>query len=835
MVRKAAANCLPYLIYIDSHQIPPSASNMVRYSPFSVNQSSVKVAVNRDSSSNSRIQTNVPSTIPPKGDGFFQAQSPHSRVASKTNERQKRLAPFEEKNSPLTSPHRSTAPLTPNLKNDFLMLQQTQHWGANRALHQAACPRDQLAIPHTTTTLGQYSPSANRVLDQVTRLDIHEVPRVSLVNNTTDYHSIYDPLDISSRPWDASYPSSAKMQKQQEQHIRPFLQDAPNPVRLLPQTYRATSANNDLQPYGQPPVSQKRKHIEMIDLTQDDPRPHKKLQTATFRTGNLNRLDKLWDNNVQQMCNVKDLQQKSTLYTKVGVVMAPMVPRSGAPMHHQPQRPPILPQIAHQFDPLPPTNSHSQAKVNSYLEKGTRSISGVILPDRFQFSDHIIKPLLYRSAKNGPYDPQSIAKSILLATNSHPTEKGLNFHLRRLRRYEAVNDSSDLSTFRWDLVDPKPVAGSQQATNGQQFLAMPPTGPNNGYQQLPIHSSQLRHGTFPANVNAIPSRPNEQRQVSSNGSSTVISSAIPSRDGMDSRLSKLGDGHVPLPNTTGPIQPPKQSSTASTSRDGWPSDPGVSYYSSPRPKTTSTSKIAVEIRSPAFQSVATSTAPKKRGRPIKSTEASLSVQPVPKKRGRPFRDPEAAAAATAKKARVAAGGLPKKRGRPFKIPHDMDDIPLRDPKFLVFKCEWSGCSAELHNIEVLRLHLVTAHGKKIHSSALSCLWSRCGRSSIEKSKKIHDDSMKTREESTNHPNPRREKVTVRLPKDYYETVKDVCRPLDKHPIFTKESKPANTVAKTLQRFEFKNQQEWEAHLEEAHLFPYAWHMGDGPKGTLNSM
>jgi len=60
-------------------------------------------------------------------------------------------------------------------------------------------------------------------------------------------------------------------------------------------------------------------------------------------------------------------------------------------------------------------------------------------------------------------------------------------------------------------------------------------------------------------------------------------------------------------------------------------------------------------------------------------------------------------------------------------------------------------------------------------------------------------------------------------------------PLDKHPIFTKESKPANTVAKTLQRFEFKNQQEWEAHLEEAHLFPYAWHMGDGPKGTLNSM
>ncbi|KAJ5488513.1 hypothetical protein N7539_003403 [Penicillium diatomitis] len=53
------------------------------------------------------------------------------------------------------------------------------------------------------------------------------------------------------------------------------------------------------------------------------------------------------------------------------------------------------------------------------------------------------------------YDPKTIARDILIAAGRHPQEKSLNHHLEPLRRrFKAVDGNSDLTTFRWDLVDP---------------------------------------------------------------------------------------------------------------------------------------------------------------------------------------------------------------------------------------------------------------------------------------------------------------------------------------------------------------------------------------------
>ncbi|KAI1949062.1 hypothetical protein LOZ57_002427 [Ophidiomyces ophidiicola] len=53
------------------------------------------------------------------------------------------------------------------------------------------------------------------------------------------------------------------------------------------------------------------------------------------------------------------------------------------------------------------------------------------------------------------YDPKTIARDILIAAGRHPTEQPLNYHLFRLREsFEAVENNSNLRTFRWDLVDP---------------------------------------------------------------------------------------------------------------------------------------------------------------------------------------------------------------------------------------------------------------------------------------------------------------------------------------------------------------------------------------------
>ncbi|MCJ1248930.1 hypothetical protein MMC30_006151 [Trapelia coarctata] len=57
--------------------------------------------------------------------------------------------------------------------------------------------------------------------------------------------------------------------------------------------------------------------------------------------------------------------------------------------------------------------------------------------------------------KKSAYNPKTIARDILITMGVHPTEKPLNWHLNALRRnFRQVTGSSDLSTFRWDLVDP---------------------------------------------------------------------------------------------------------------------------------------------------------------------------------------------------------------------------------------------------------------------------------------------------------------------------------------------------------------------------------------------
>ncbi|KAJ5611327.1 hypothetical protein N7510_008046 [Penicillium lagena] len=53
------------------------------------------------------------------------------------------------------------------------------------------------------------------------------------------------------------------------------------------------------------------------------------------------------------------------------------------------------------------------------------------------------------------YDPATIARDVLINSGKHPTEKFLNEHLKPLRKnFDFVDYYSDLSTFRWDIVDP---------------------------------------------------------------------------------------------------------------------------------------------------------------------------------------------------------------------------------------------------------------------------------------------------------------------------------------------------------------------------------------------
>lgn len=80
----------------------------------------------------------------------------------------------------------------------------------------------------------------------------------------------------------------------------------------------------------------------------------------------------------------------------------------------------------------------------------------------------IVKPLkMEDTTEKTEYNPATIARDILIATGRHPTEAPLNRHLFRLRdTFLFLDYTSDLDSFRWDLVDPTPA--SQTAPRGPQ-------------------------------------------------------------------------------------------------------------------------------------------------------------------------------------------------------------------------------------------------------------------------------------------------------------------------------------------------------------------------------
>ncbi|KAJ9255139.1 hypothetical protein DTO195F2_6355 [Paecilomyces variotii] len=89
----------------------------------------------------------------------------------------------------------------------------------------------------------------------------------------------------------------------------------------------------------------------------------------------------------------------------------------------------------------------------------------------------IVKPINKMEAlRRKYYNPKTIARDVLIAAGRHPTERPLNSHLQGLQEiFSAVDFTSDMGTFRWDLVDP----GGPPApvVEPEDILLLPPNFP----------------------------------------------------------------------------------------------------------------------------------------------------------------------------------------------------------------------------------------------------------------------------------------------------------------------------------------------------------------------
>lgn len=98
--------------------------------------------------------------------------------------------------------------------------------------------------------------------------------------------------------------------------------------------------------------------------------------------------------------------------------------------------------------------------LSSVVEENRESVEPVCKPsgrDTLLQKD-IVRPMHKRrdAVRRSKYNSDTIARDFLLAVGNHPNMDPLNAHLDILRkRFRAVNLESNMSTFRWDLVDPE--------------------------------------------------------------------------------------------------------------------------------------------------------------------------------------------------------------------------------------------------------------------------------------------------------------------------------------------------------------------------------------------
>ncbi|KAJ2895504.1 hypothetical protein MKZ38_006407 [Zalerion maritima] len=223
--------------------------------------------------------------------------------------------------------------------------------------------------------------------------------------------------------------------------------------------------------------------------------------------------------------------------------------------------------------------------------------------------------------------------------------------------------------------------------------------------------------------------------------------------------------------------------------------------------------------------------PKKRGRPKGSTVANILARHhstavgTARRPGRPPKDANSYAfspwASHHHRNRIGRGGtgavragVQKKRGRPAFVPKSARQYYLEsksDAPFVTHPCLWEGCKAELMNLETLRRHVGVVHGPP----PLDSDWAL--RSGSEDSGGSEGTSRSSAGRGSGH--MRRSWSRSRSEESEEPPMILGCR----------WGKCAS-VPERRQRT-WTDVEEWEKHVEEEHLIPYSWHLGDGVKNT----
>lgn len=371
----------------------------------------------------------------------------------------------------------------------------------------------------------------------------------------------------------------------------------------------------------------------------------------------------------------------------------------------------------------------------------------------------------HRALRRSTYNSRTIARDVLLSTGRHPEMRHLNAHLDQLRTaFQSLNHLApiDLSTFRWDVVDPGGAAPGSGAAHANDLTEEADAGFEADADESDTDS-----------VLGSPHRRVAQVAVAVNGGTSA--SAGP---------------HTP---GTGPPQPKKKGrpriydsdppARRHTGRN--PPGSGVMNSSKPPPQSTGGAPSSTPRTGGGYAALRNAQSPagepvKHRGRPVGWRKYMQKNPPAGGSSGTP--------STGNKVAQKQRGGAAESKK------------PIPEPKYQVYHCRWtrvpfSGadgfdppgpdgsfkeCKAELHNLATLRRHVQKVHGKADEESGRwKCHWEGCGRA-----------------------------VAVR-------------------------DGPRTTSR--IEAVSCRDGEEWKDHVEDEHIKPVAWELGDGPKGGVSDV
>ncbi|KAI9713271.1 MAG: hypothetical protein M1820_001258 [Bogoriella megaspora] len=308
-------------------------------------------------------------------------------------------------------------------------------------------------------------------------------------------------------------------------------------------------------------------------------------------------------------------------------------------------------------------------------------------------ADNIIKPLdKAKALRKSTYNPKTIARDILLATGRHAEMYALNAHLEGLQKFKMVDATSDLSTFRWDLVDPGDPILPVQSAGVDQGTEADDEGDEDGDHRARPQVVIRRQIINPAtgDVSTVEERISAPRSDSRKKSVMKKRIGRPRSDGLGIRQYTYNNGEA---NTTpaGPQRINAAGSNTEPTRRPLPGDSGS--------RVGSNSAAGPSSR-PGSYNGSTYAA-------FRQTMAANGT-PLPKKRGRPVGwRKHIHGTTTTRDSNAAAPPAPP------------------DPEYPVFKCQWKDCSGKLHNLDTLRKHIKMLHGDVDKDEKWRCRWKSC--------------------------------------------------------------------------------------------------------------